>query len=365
MRGKLYFPDVDTKTGHTLVHYLHKEAYETPITNDDSPLLEAYTKLKAALLVYIATSKHDLVGLQQLAIHEIEEHGSNLDIFEILRTIDDDFSKLRPNSWVHDYLQQKAKVAFEQDHTVFTNEAFLQDLNNASLIKFMARCTVNLYNTRLSQMLTTEKELCPRLHTKDQCVQNRQLNDSTVELEQNVVFHMTPGDKIPVEECDLQGVEDVATSEGFCTISCPPSEAPDGEVEPCLYENNAGFGYGTPKHVIEEIRDQPCEVTMETPIEPGPGVPDRVPDSPRPVSYEPTWEPSKDEIASIPTENDALICVAPVEPEPVDPDFPQESDGSPSCPFQTRHLLKGMGWKKCKRCRKTLKKLLVEVPGAT
>lgn len=90
----LHFPDVDIQTGHTLVHYLYKGNYEASAANDGTPSLYACTKLKAALLVYIATCDHVVPCLQILATREIEEHGSRLDLVDILDAIDGDFSRL-------------------------------------------------------------------------------------------------------------------------------------------------------------------------------------------------------------------------------------------------------------------------------
>lgn len=117
------FLDVDVQTGHTLVYYLYKGNYETPAANNCPTSLYACAKFKAALLVYIAANNHALPGLELLAASEIEEYGSRLDLIKILDAIDSDFSKLCKDSWVLKYLRRKAKAAFKQDCTVFTNKA--------------------------------------------------------------------------------------------------------------------------------------------------------------------------------------------------------------------------------------------------
>jgi hypothetical protein len=133
------FPGVDVHTGHTVVNYLYKGNYEAPVADEGPTSVHTCTKLKAALLVYIATNDHALPGLQHLAASEIEEYSSRLDLVEIFDVIDGDFSKLCQDSWVYEYLRRKAKTAFERDHAFFTKEILLKNLSNKALIKFMAR----------------------------------------------------------------------------------------------------------------------------------------------------------------------------------------------------------------------------------
>ncbi|KAG9196912.1 hypothetical protein G6514_003046 [Epicoccum nigrum] len=210
------FPDVDIQTGHTLVHYLYKGNYEKPAANDGTTSLHARTKLKAALLVYIAANDRALPGLQLLATSEIEEHGSRLDLIEILDTIDSDFPKLCRDSWVHEYLRRKAMAAFEQDHTVFANEALFRDINDTVLLKFLMQCIFNLYKARLSHVLSTEKEQCHGLERQTQCAQDLLPDTNALALEQKREFIVPLADKVPLEQSCESDVEDVATSEDFC-----------------------------------------------------------------------------------------------------------------------------------------------------
>jgi hypothetical protein len=334
------FPDVDIQTGHTLVHYLYKGSYEAPVANNSPTSLHACTKLKAALLVYIATNDHALPRLQHLATSEIEEHGSRLDLVEILDAIDGDFSKLCQDSWVHEYLRRKVKVAFEQDHTIFTKEAFLQNLSNTALIKFMARYIVDLYNTKLCYTIATEKKLCQRSDTQDQYARGR-----------------APADDSHVKDCCGPDIEDPVASDNFYTISCPPSEFSDCEVEACLHGSIAVDNCEKSEQAIEEICYEPCEVLMEAPVESEPGVSECVPDSPQSAACEPTWEHWKDEVTSVPTEREAVDYDVLVEPRPGHNNPLQESARASRCRFEARHILEGDEWRTCDRCREAVKNL--------
>jgi hypothetical protein len=128
---QLLLRDMDIYTGHTFIHYLYTGLYETIDTESDPTMPTTSIKLKQALSVYLATVNHDIPGLNELAISEMESHASRLDLVGFIRAIGEDFQSLASESWVHGSLQQKAKAAFEEDHTVFTSEAFLDTLDNS------------------------------------------------------------------------------------------------------------------------------------------------------------------------------------------------------------------------------------------
>jgi hypothetical protein len=345
------FPDVNIQTGHTLVHYLYKGNYETPAANDGPMSLHARTKLKAALLVYIAANDHALPGLQLLATSEIEEHGSSLDLIGILDAIDSDFSKLCRDSWVHDYLRQKAMAAFEQDHTVFTDEALFRDINNTALLKFLMQCTFNLYKARLSQVLSTEKEQRHGMEEQAQYARDLLPDINALTLEQNGNFIVPPTDEVPLEQSCEPDVEDVAKFEDFCTISCPSSES-DCEVEAYSHNDIAENNCETSTATVYDVCCDPCEMPEETAPEPEPAVSEQVADSSQPVASEPTLE---DEIVLASTECDAIKNDAPPEQSL------RHRTSSRPCHLQITHILERNGWEQCTRCRETVKSLAVQV----
>lgn len=85
----LHLPDVDESTGHVLVHYLYTGAYQTLDDMKMSLVEEANIEFKRAVLVYRAASKYSVLGLQQLAKHEIERFGAEMNIFEVVEAIKD------------------------------------------------------------------------------------------------------------------------------------------------------------------------------------------------------------------------------------------------------------------------------------
>jgi hypothetical protein len=351
----LHFPDVDILTGHTIVHYLYKGNYESSATNDGTPSHYACTKLKAALLVYIATCDHVVPGLQPLATREIEEHGSRLDLVDILDAIDGDFSKLCQDSWVHGYLRQKAKMAFEQNHTVFTSEALLRNLNNTALLKFLMQCTSDFYNIRFSQMLSMEREQCQGVDNQDQRARDASLDRNNPTLKQNGDFIVPSADDMPMEESSVPDIEDVMTHEDFCTISCPSSGSDCG-AEAYSHDNTVRVISETTTSAVQDACYEACKVPLETPAEPEPPeVPEYVPEFLQAVASAPTWVAPEEEIAQVPSDCDAVQDDASVEPKPTEAESLQQR-----CQFQANHILHGNGWEHCRRCRETVDELATQ-----
>lgn len=119
------------------MHYLYKQTYEIPTLQVEHLVNQSRFNLKAAALVFIAATDHNLAGLQLLAKCEINDSSRDFSLAEVLNVIDEDFSRFGPDSWIQEFVRHKAKTAFESDPTVFTNEVFLQDVNNTALIKFV------------------------------------------------------------------------------------------------------------------------------------------------------------------------------------------------------------------------------------
>ncbi|KAH7395036.1 hypothetical protein DE146DRAFT_737195 [Phaeosphaeria sp. MPI-PUGE-AT-0046c] len=263
---QLCFPDMDVGTGHTFVHYFHTGLYEA-INAEGSPTeLTISAKFKQALYVYLATINHGISSLNELAISEMRAHASRLDLVELIRAIGENFQSLGPESWVHEFLQQKAKAAFEENRTVFTSDAFLDALDNSKVNKLMMRCMATCYDDKISNMGSREKEMS---ETSSYCQQSlRVLSREKVVPEQSrAVEHqfITPfaGVSTISECCGIENFQDdLVSNEDFCTISCPTSECsnePRGCVKPT--DNSA-----EPREQFLIARNLPYEADPAGPI---------------------------------------------------------------------------------------------------
>lgn len=342
-------------TGHTIVHYLYKGLYETPPTSDSAAPYK-HNGLRAALLVYIAMTSRGLPNLQQLATQEIEKHGSSLGLSELLEIIDDDFPRLDPDGWVHEYLRRKAKAAFDQDHTVFSDQTFLQNLRSAALIKFMAKYVVDLYSTKVARMINTERSVSQPENPRDPNEQD------TSQIEKNPGIARTTGrtssvaSEISVEQCCEPSAEDAALSDSFSTISCSASEASPLETDPCP-EPTAEDSHNIPEQIAVSASEA-CEAV----------------DEPWPVSEQATeaeTEAVSDSSCSVEEAVDESVTM-PQEWSAVPSDVPTgdiveaaclvgEQGFVWPCHRQTQHILMGAGWKSCVPCSNVVRRLAGQI----
>lgn len=329
------------------MHYLYKEVYGTSgyevLFND-----QARVKLMEAVLVFIAASDHDLAGLQHLATNRIRSASRYLSLAEVLVIIDKDFSRLSPDSWIHKHVCRMAKSEFELDHKVFTDENFLEDVHDAALVKVMMRYIISLYNT-----LDTEELSC-----EEQESQNSR-SDDTVFATTGIVA----AEDVPVEVPCESEVEDAPPSDDFSTISCPVYEAPV-----VVWSDSEPPGPEPEPYVDECVPDSPVPEPVEEAMEIGPDaapVPelepetyaiDYVDETAEVVPCDPVMEePVAGEELAMPDVTAPPVC------EPADEIVEDNMALEPRCPRQSRHVLKGNGWKTCKRCRVVVAKLAREV----
>ncbi|KAL5115421.1 hypothetical protein ACEQ8H_006721 [Pleosporales sp. CAS-2024a] len=230
--------DVDIGTGHTFVHYFYTGLYEGINNESEYTMLTTSIKLRQALSVYLATIKYDIPNLNELAVSEMEKHASRLDLVEFLGAIGEGFQSLGTESWVHGYLAQKAKAAFEEDHTVFTSEAFLETLDNSKVSKFMMRCIAECYDNKILIMGSKEKQMSETMNDCQQSLgvlsQTKVVPDQNTADQHQLVIPLAG--ESTISECHGTGtmLDDLLSNEDFCTISA----SSEFSIEPqgCLEE---------------------------------------------------------------------------------------------------------------------------------
>jgi hypothetical protein len=343
-------------TGHTIVHYLYKGSYEIPPTsNSVNP--HKHNGLGAALLVFIATSSHALHDLQQLTTREIEKHGSILSLTELLQTIDDNFSRLGPHGWVHEYLRRKAKEAFDRDHTVFSDKIFLQNLGSAALIKFMAKCVVDLYSTKIAGLIHAEQSVNRLESPKDRREQHMSQTEGNPNIARTASRISSVANEIPAEQsCEL-GTEAVTLSDSFSTLSCSLPEAPplDTNFPP---DPTAEDVYEIQERMTISATSEACEIVEE----PWPNTeqatePETVVMSDSPCSV----EEIADESGAMPQEWPAVSSEASTEDVPEAAFHAEDQRATSPCHRQAQHVLMGTEWKRCADCLNVVRRLAGQV----
>ncbi|KAF2469058.1 uncharacterized protein BDR25DRAFT_264224 [Lindgomyces ingoldianus] len=243
----IYLPNVDEDTGHVLVHYLYTGVYQTLDNMETSPVKEVHIEFKRAVLAYITAKTYELAGLQQLAMHKVEHYGTEMNIFDVVEALNEDFSKLPGNThWLQDYLNGKIKTAFEEDHTTFAKDDFFGRISNVALNKVLVKRVVELYNNKLSCMLNIEKDSIQRV--SEEYVPAAQ--DSPVEeapAQVSVAIEEAPVEDCPVNEGPAQecSVQECPVQE--CSIGgSPVEEAPvqEASIDPVAAEPKIDMSFG-------------------------------------------------------------------------------------------------------------------------
>lgn len=226
----IYLPDIDENTGHVLVHYLYTGAYQTLDNTKTSPDKEASVEFKRAFLAYAVAKTYELAGLQQLAMHKIEHHGAGMTIFDVIQALNEDFSTLQGRiDWFQHYLNEKVKVAFEEDYTIFANNDFFSRVSNEALNKFLVQCVMELYNNKISRMLNTEECIQGFSEKHVPATQDSPVEETSAEVS-------VPIEEVTVENCPIHEDPTQECSVPDCSIEGPPAE--EAPVQEALIEEN-------------------------------------------------------------------------------------------------------------------------------
>jgi hypothetical protein len=325
-----------------------------------------------------------LEPLQNLANREMERHALQLTIFEILDAVKANFRGLEPDSWVHGFLRRKTQEAFEQDYSVFKNEALLETLDNVTLARVVMTWVVEMYDDKVSRMMKEVEQVIALTKKNTEMLEEQML--------------VTP----VVDECCAEQVSDHGSveTEEFCTISCPSeggAERDDGVV---VDEGDFVEPAGQFSHDLGET-----EVAAEEAVYEGAIYEDTAPEEePAPVEEEMVVDPfaglsksqkkklqvfmrrkarlrEEEEAAAVAEmkaqaeearlrdeemaeearlreeeeEEAVAAAAASLEPEPV-------TDAEPRvCPSRAKHMVKEERWMKCASCRAAMQHIAVRL----
>jgi hypothetical protein len=254
----IMLPDVDKSIGHVLVHYLYTGTYQSLDDLNCSPTEETHIEFRRAVLAYATAKKFELHGLEQLAKEKIEYFGAEMNIHDVVETIKDEYSKLPGDStWFLDYLKEKARTAFEVDHTIFTKDDFFGRIDDAALTRVLATCVVELYEEKVTRMLDARNQPAPEV-----------LGDCVSEVQDSPFETVTTEECVPVEDTPTSGDEQYileATAEEALVEE--PSELLVEEPTELLIEEPLDEAFPTEDFPVQDI---PVEepVTAEPQLDP-------------------------------------------------------------------------------------------------
>jgi hypothetical protein len=106
LTSEIALPDVYEDAGHTLVHFLYSGNYETIVSPPDIDTCGIVGEYRRSILVYHASRKCEIPGLECLAKHYVGRFGKELSLHDVLRLTRDVFSTLpEGETWLPNYIK--------------------------------------------------------------------------------------------------------------------------------------------------------------------------------------------------------------------------------------------------------------------
>ena len=243
--------ELDEDIGHTLVHFLYTNKYQTLKRPAISNAENRATEYKRSVLVYQAASAYKLPLLLKRAKQQIGNFNDAVSIFEVLDVAELVYEKLQNGDevWFYDYLRQNFANAFDADETLFAQEGFRQYIGTAPRFsRMLVKLMEEIFSDRLSKArikndqpgaCNAEKPTC-----NGELVENRPVLDyPEPELEEDgtpksdsssenspsveVAWHGTKQLESPVEEVipdELEPVPYIDEAQPAVTLSAVPDE---------------------------------------------------------------------------------------------------------------------------------------------
>jgi len=169
---------------------------------------------------------YEILGLAELAMHEMKRFFSEMDIFEVMGSIKPHFTKLGPDeSPVHALLHEKAMITVEANPAAFASDAFLAHLDCKEFREFMLGFVLKLYSVEVSTLRKEGEEVLQILKKNNELLRISSDLEGKTQLETTVQQEvMTPlaDEHEPTlqESCEQDALEPEAVStDDFSTIS--------------------------------------------------------------------------------------------------------------------------------------------------
>ncbi|KMP03890.1 LOW QUALITY PROTEIN: hypothetical protein CIRG_03582 [Coccidioides immitis RMSCC 2394] len=147
-------PELDEDIGHTLVHFLYTDEYQTLKHPISSKAETKATEYRRSILVYQAASACGLPLLLERAKERINEFDNAVSIFEALDIAKLVYEKLQDGDkeWFCGYIRRKLENAFDADETLFAQDQFRGYIGEApTFSRMLVKLLVEIYSDRLSR----------------------------------------------------------------------------------------------------------------------------------------------------------------------------------------------------------------------
>ncbi|KAI9782555.1 MAG: hypothetical protein M1816_001852 [Peltula sp. TS41687] len=325
-------PELDEDIGHTLVHYLYTNTYQTLRLSGTSDNAKTVIEYKRSVLIYCAARRYGLDGLEVLAKDRIRSFDGRISIFDVLDVAKGAYPRLPHGEiWFPDYFKNKIKAAFEIDDTLFTKDHFLDRIGTvAAFDKAAVNSIVETYTEKIGRMVSKEEASC----------KGSSYNQVETEPCDELGYDAVPSEE-PANESPAPDEASAATCNGS-TYDAVPSGEPACEVppdEPCDDISYEAIPCEAPS---EEANAEPCDdISCEA-------IPCEAP--PEGASADAYYEVTYNKVA----------CEEIADCKGTAYDEPNVEGNNSVCIFQAKHLAHEEMWKNCQKCRAFLHRLSVK-----
>ena len=224
-------PELDEDIGHTLVHFLYTDEYQTLKRPILRKVEDEATEYRRSVLVYQTASKYELPLLMEHAKENIGKFDDAASVFEALDIAKVVYDKLQGGDevWFYNYLKRKLKDAFDADEILFAQDKFIGFIDESPMFsRMLVKLVVEIYSDTLSR--------------------TRIENDQAEESDHH--------DRLLNESSELEYSEPATEDRPEPVVEEEPEPAPDEVPEPA------------PEEEPEEMPDWEPAAPEEAPLEP-------------------------------------------------------------------------------------------------
>ncbi|RDW93659.1 uncharacterized protein DSM5745_00981 [Aspergillus mulundensis] len=148
---ELELKDVHPDAGHTLVHYLHTEVFESLQYAQSPTSSETETEYMIVLRVYSAAVRYELAGLAKLAKGLLLGFDDDIPVIRMIEIVAEVFPGISKHEWFADHLIDELRKSFDDNETLFRTSRFQAVFGlDTEFAPFLARVMASVLTDKLA-----------------------------------------------------------------------------------------------------------------------------------------------------------------------------------------------------------------------
>lgn len=147
-------PEVDDDIGHTFVHWIYTQNYNTLGLGGIPEPARAAAEFKKSVLTYFAARSCSLDQLEEITKAKMDQFSRQITVFDIQKIVAQVSSKLPPDEvWFSEHLYRWIKTMLQENDTLLANEDLLGLIGETSLFdKAIVRSIAELYSEKAAAL---------------------------------------------------------------------------------------------------------------------------------------------------------------------------------------------------------------------